>query len=92
MDRQPSRATRPASHPPKSLYWKPTFRSWETDRSKANVAALAKDIEQLDAGGIEYVVNCLLQAIEGVSLIHRGLNPDGKPVGYTLDTFSATEP
>lgn len=56
---------------------------------QAAVSALVKDIEQLDATGIEYVGHCLLQAIEGVSLIHRGLNTDGKPVGYTLDTFSA---
>jgi tetratricopeptide (TPR) repeat protein len=58
-------------------------------RKQAAVAALADDIENLDPAGIEYVGHCLIQVIEGVSLIHRGLNRDGKPVGYTVDTFSA---
>lgn len=58
-------------------------------RKQSAVADLADDIENLDAAGIEYVGHCLVQVIEGESLIHRGLNRDGKPVGYTVDTFSA---
>lgn len=53
------------------------------------VKALEHDIVNLDANALEYIGHSLIQVLEGVSLIHRGLNRDGKPVGYTLDTFSA---
>jgi tetratricopeptide (TPR) repeat protein len=56
---------------------------------QAGVKALADDIANFDANTIEYVGHALIQLIEEESLIHRGVNRDGKPVGYTVDTFSS---
>jgi tetratricopeptide (TPR) repeat protein len=52
------------------------------------VKCLQKDISNLNAGDLEVVAHRVVELLEEKQLIHRGLNKDGKPVGYTLDTFS----
>lgn len=56
---------------------------------QAAVKALEQDIVNLDPSALEHVGHSLVQGMEGKRLIHRGLNRDGKPVGYTVDTFAA---
>lgn len=38
---------------------------------------------------MEYICDRLVEILEDESMIHRGLNTEGKPVGYTIDSFSA---
>ena len=43
---------------------------------------LAADLAALNASEFEVVGHMLVSAVEGQSLVHRGLNPQAKPVGY----------
>lgn len=52
-------------------------------------ANLMDEIKNLSAGDLEYVGHYMISVIEGERLIHHGLNKYGKPVGYTVDTFSS---
>jgi len=51
------------------------------------VDQLSIDINYLTPSEFEMVGHMLVSAIEDRPLVHRGLNPQAKPVGYTVDTF-----
>ncbi len=51
------------------------------------VQKLAGDLASLNATEFEIVGHMLVSAIEGRPLLHRGLNSNAQPVGYTVDTF-----
>ncbi|WP_027923160.1 ATP-binding protein [Pseudomonas sp. URMO17WK12:I12] len=55
---------------------------------KRIVNDLIDEIVEIDAVSLEFVGHRILEIIEGTPLIHRGVNKDHKPVGYTLDTYS----
>lgn len=46
------------------------------------------DVKGLTAAELEIVGHGLISILENQNLIHRGLNKEGKPVGYTVDSFS----
>ncbi len=46
------------------------------------------DLKGLTAAELEIVGHGLISILENQNLIHRGLNKEGKPVGYTVDSFS----
>ena len=59
------------------------------DIQRQFVATLTSEIGMLDAVLFEKLCHHLICAIEkDQSLIYRGSNFDGKPVGYTVDSFS----
>ncbi|MDD3695028.1 MAG: hypothetical protein PHG44_03570 [Lentisphaeria bacterium] len=59
-----------------------------SDRLKRLAAVkLADNLANLNASELELVGHMLVSAIEGRILVHRGLNAQAKPVGYTVDTF-----
>lgn len=51
-------------------------------------ASLIKEINYLDASNFEIVGNYMIEAIEGIQLIHKGLNKYNRPSGYTVDSYS----
>ena len=55
---------------------------------QAAVKSLERDVANLDASDLEILGHRIVELLEEKQLIHRGLNRDGKPVGYTVDTFS----
>lgn len=55
------------------------------------IAALREDIEAIDPNDLETLAHGLVQIIEGRPLIQRGLTVTGRPVGYTVDSFSADQ-
>jgi tetratricopeptide (TPR) repeat protein len=52
------------------------------------ISDLISEIVAMGAGDLELVGHALIEHIEGQRLIHRGLNKDYRPVGYTVDTYS----
>jgi len=59
----------------------------ETLRRQA-VNKIIADVKGLTAEELENVGHGLISILENQNLIHRGLNKKGKPVGYTVDSFS----
>lgn len=55
------------------------------------IAALRTDIEAIDPNELETLAHGLVQIIEGRPLIQRGQTVTGRPVGYTVDSFSADQ-
>lgn len=55
------------------------------------VLALLEDIKIIDSNDLETLAHALAQIIEDRPLIHRGLTVTGRPVGYTVDAFSAEQ-
>ena len=49
---------------------------------------LIGEIKNLSATDLEYVGNHMLSVSEDVSLVHHGINKEGRPCGYTVDSFS----
>ena len=49
---------------------------------------LIEEIKNLSATDLEQVGNYLLSVLEGKQLIHHGTNKEGRPCGYTVDSFS----
>lgn len=49
---------------------------------------LIDEIKNLNALDLEYVGNYMLSILENEDLVHHGTNKDGRPVGYTVDSFS----
>lgn len=52
------------------------------------IKALTDEIRSLSPTDLEHFGHRFVSIIEGARLNHRGLNLDGRPVGYTIDTFS----
>lgn len=52
------------------------------------IKVLTEDIQELSASDLELVGHAFVNSKEDNNLIHRGLNVDNRPVGYTLDSFS----
>lgn len=55
---------------------------------KRIVNDLIEEIVSIDAVALEFVGHKIIEFIEAIPLLHRGVNKDHKPVGYTLDTYS----
>jgi len=55
---------------------------------KRIIKSLIDEIVSIDAASLELFGHGLIELIEGKRLVHHGLNPDHRPVGYTVDTFS----
>lgn len=55
---------------------------------QAAVKSLEQDIANLSSADLEIIGHRVVELLEEKQLIHRGLNKEGKPVGYTVDTFS----
>ncbi len=55
---------------------------------KRIILDLIDEIVVMGASELELVGHAVIELIEGQSLIHHGLNPSYRPVGYTVDTFS----
>lgn len=49
---------------------------------------LIDEIKNLSATDLEYVGNHMLSVSEKVHLVHHGINKEGRPIGYTVDSFS----
>ena len=49
---------------------------------------LIEEIKHLSATDLEQVGNYLLSVLEGKQLVHHGTNKEGRPCGYTVDSFS----
>lgn len=49
---------------------------------------LIDEIKNLSASDLEYVGNYLLSILENQVIVHHGINKDGRPSGYTVDSFS----
>lgn len=49
---------------------------------------LIDEIKNLSATDLECVGTYMLNIIEEESLVHHGINKDGRPCGYTVDSFS----
>jgi len=56
---------------------------------KTAIKKIIPNLESLNASEFEHVCHKLVCIIENQQLIHRGLNTEGKPVGYTVDTFNS---
>lgn len=52
------------------------------------VKEIIKDLETLDSVKFEDLAHAFIQQKEGIRLDHRGINRDGRPVGYTVDSLS----
>ena len=49
---------------------------------------LIDEIKNLSASDLEYVGNYILCIIENQDMVHHGINKEGKPSAYTVDSFS----
>lgn len=55
---------------------------------QAAVNQIEQDLINIGSADLEFVGHSVIKLVEDRDLIHRGLNRDAKPVGYTVDTFS----
>ena len=55
---------------------------------KRIIRELIKEVNDLDDRKIEIVGHQYISIKENRNMIHRGLNEEYKPVGYTVDSFS----
>jgi len=55
---------------------------------QAAVNQIEQDLMNIGSADLEFVGHSMIKLLEDRDLIHRGLNRDAKPVGYTVDTFS----
>lgn len=55
---------------------------------QAAVNQIEQDLASIGSADLEFVGHSLIKLLEDRDMIHRGLNRDAKPVGYTVDTFS----
>ena len=49
---------------------------------------LIEEIKSLSATDLEKVGHYLLSVLEEKELVHHGINKEGRPCGYTVDSFS----
>lgn len=49
---------------------------------------LIDEIKNLSASDLEYVGNYILCIIENQDMVHHGINKEGRPSAYTVDSFS----
>lgn len=52
------------------------------------VSELIKEVAALNSKDIELVGHNLVSAINGLRMVHHGINKNYRPVGYTVDSFS----